>query len=81
MEGTGESLQSISTVSSNITIIVNNPSSTTCYNITLKDEITDVNSTFILVDNSYSSVQSWIAQQTNKNPILFQQQEKSYITV
>lgn len=81
MEGTGENLQSIGEVSPNITVVVNNNSSTTCYNITLKDQTTEDRTTFILVDNSYSSVQNWISQQTNKFPTLFQQQEKSYVTV
>ncbi len=81
MEGTGEEIQTITLVSPNVTVIVNNPSSNTIYNLTLKDTITESNSTYILVDNSYSSVQNWISQQTNKIPILLQQQEKSYITV
>jgi hypothetical protein len=81
MEGTGENLQSIGEVSPNITVVVNDPTSTSCYNVTLKDQTTEATSTFILVDNSYSSVQNWISQQTNKFPKMLQQQEKSYVTV
>lgn len=81
MEGTGEDLQQIAIVSPNITVVVNNASSNTCYNITLKDQTTSATSSYILVDNSYTSVESWISQQTNKFPTVLQQQEKSYVTV
>lgn len=81
LEGTGEDIQSIGIVSPNVTVVVNNPSSNICYNITLKDQTTEATSTFILVDNSYTSVQNWISQQTNKFPTILQQQEKSYVTV
>jgi len=81
MEGTGEDLQQIAIVSPNITVVVNNISSNICYNITLKDQTTEATSTYILVDNSYSSVENWISQQTGKFPMMLQQQEKSYVTV
>ena len=81
MEGTGEDLQSIALVSSNTTVIVTNASSNKIYNIILKDNISEAISSFILVDDSYSSVETWISQQTNKTPTLVQQQEKSYVTV
>lgn len=81
LEGAGENVKSIAEVSPNVTVVVNNPSSTTCYNVTLEDQTTEVTSVFILVDNSYVSVQNWISQQTNNFPTMLQRQEKSYVTV
>ena len=81
IEGTGEDLQQMAIVSPNITVVVNNISSNICYNITLKDQTTEATSTYILVDNSYSSVENWISQQTGKFPMMLQQQEKSYVVL
>jgi len=49
-------------------LVLNNPSLTKCYLVTLKDNVTQ-NPTTTMVYDTYSGLNSWIASQTDKSVI------------
>jgi hypothetical protein len=81
LEGTGETVNQINIISNATTIVLNNPSSTVCYYVLLKDTVSKTAYNYIVFDESYLNLQNWISQQTGKKVISIQESEKNYVTV
>lgn len=62
----------------NQTLLLNNPSSTECYSVGLKDTTTG-NSLSYLIYDTYSNVNTWIQSQSNKEVSVISLQNKAFI--
>jgi hypothetical protein len=81
LEGTGEPIIQINKLSDSTTIVLNNPSSTICYNVLLQDTGSKTIYSYIVFDESYANLQTWISAQTGKKVLSIQESEKNYVTV
>ncbi len=59
-------------------LLLNNPSQTYCYFVSLKDTSTEATSTTIIYD-TFSNVESWISSQSNKAVINVTLQERGFV--
>jgi len=81
LEGTSEEISQILKVNDNVTVVIGNPNTTNFYNVSLKDSTTQQNSQYILFQNSYADLQTWVSQQVNKQVNSLSNSEKTYVVV
>jgi hypothetical protein len=81
LEGAGETISQIIYLQSNTTVIINSPSSNNFYNIILEDDVTSAKFSYLILDDNFSNITTWISQQTGKSVVNIQQQTKSYVVV
>ena len=62
----------------NADLLLNNPSTTACYSVGLKD-ITTGNSSSYLIYDTYSNVNSWIQSQSNKEVSVISLQDRAFV--
>lgn len=77
-EGTGKNIGSISTTSN--AVIVNNPSSTICFVVTLKDDTNGEVSAFQIFD-TYQNVINWVNTQVGKSLQTLNKQNKQFVAI
>ena len=78
-EGTGLGVISISTY--NGQIVINDDTSSNCYNVTLLSDASRVNLNYLVFDTDYNTLQNWINAQTGKSVLGLSVSEKSYVVV
>lgn len=79
LEGAGDTILAISVVN-NITLVPNNISSENSYIVTLKDNVSSVQSNYLIYD-TYANVNSWIDSQSNKSPINLAYQKRHFVQI
>lgn len=81
LEGTGESISQILKTPDSLTVVVGDPNTTDCYQVNLKDTVTQQSFNYIVFESTYQNLQNWISQQTDKkvNSIIYSQ--KTYVNV
>ena len=62
----------------NQNLLLNNPSTTECYSVGLKD-ITTGNSSSYFIYDTYSNVNSWIQSQSNKEVSVISLQNRAFV--
>lgn len=62
----------------NQTLLLNNPSTTECYSVGLKDTSTG-NSLSYLIYDTYSNINTWIQSQSNKEVSVISLQNRAFI--
>ena len=62
----------------NQNLLLNNPSTTECYSVGLKDTSTD-NSTSYLIYDTFENVNNWIQSQSNKQVSVISLQDRAFI--
>ena len=80
-EGTGFDINNIVLLSSNITVVLNNPSSQNCFNVSLVSTETGLNSNYFVFDIDFETLQTWLNAQTGKTVTSVQLNKKSYVTI
>jgi hypothetical protein len=80
-EGTGFDITFISQISSNTTVVLNNPTSQNCYNVTLKSNSSSTGFNYFVFDTDFNSLETWLAEQTDTTVVGIQLSQKSYVTV
>ena len=75
-EGTGMVIQSINIMQQNL--IVNDGASTTAYQLSLKDDVTNLVSVYFIFD-TYQNVMSWVSSQTGKTLQALSTQKTSFV--
>jgi hypothetical protein len=80
-EGTGFDINFISQISSNTTIVLNNPTSQNCYTVLLKSNSASTSFNYFVFDTDFSSLETWLAEQTDTIVVSIQLSQKSYVTV
>ena len=78
-EGTGLIINNITNLL--INVVVNNPSSENCFNLSLIDNETGALSTYFVFDTDFDSLMTWINAQTEKTVVNLQTTKKTYVTV
>ena len=81
LEGAGESISQISKLRDQVTLLLPKPNSNICYNVLLKDTDTQESSSYVIFQDTFSDLQTWIAQQTGKTVVSINMTEKTYVTV
>ena len=79
-EGTGDGISQIINLS-NTEVVINDASSTNCYQISLKSDTTQLLTSYMVFDTSYDTLQTWINSQTNKTVTNIGLQQKTYVVV
>jgi hypothetical protein len=79
-EGTGDAITQIM-ILSNVEVVVNDASSTNCYQVTLKSNATQLLTSYLVFDTSYDTLQTWVNSQTNKTVNNISLQQKTYVVV
>jgi hypothetical protein len=79
-EGTGDGISQIMNLN-NIEVVINDDSSTNCYQISLKSDTTQLLTSYMVFDTSYDTLQTWINSQTNKTVTNIGLQQKTYVVV
>jgi hypothetical protein len=79
-EGTGTDISQIINLA-NIEVVVNDETTTNCFQVTLKSSTTQLQNTYMVFDTSYDTLQTWIGAQTNKSVIGVNLQQKTYVVV
>ena len=79
-EGTGVDISQIWYLA-NTEVVINDETTTNCFQITLKSTTTQLQNTYMVFDTSYDALQTWIATQTNKTVISINLQQKTYVVV
>jgi hypothetical protein len=79
-EGTGDGISQIMNLN-NIEVVINDDSSTNCYQVSLKSNTTQLLTSYIVFDTSYDTLQTWINSQTNKSVANINVQQKTYVVV
>ena len=80
-EGTGFDINLISQVSSNQTIVLDDPTSQNCYNIVLKSNTTNVGNTYLVFATNFNALETWIGQQGDVTVLNLSLLQKSSVTV
>ena len=62
----------------NQNLLLNNPSTTDCYNVGLKDIATGNSSSYLIYD-TYSNINSWIQSQSNKEVSVISHQDRAFV--
>ena len=78
LEGTGDVISSIN--AQNQIFIGVNTSSNESYNVSLKDDVTSVMSSYIIYD-TYANVISWVNSQTGKSLQNLQYQNRQFVQI
>jgi hypothetical protein len=78
LEGTGDVISSINIQNQNF--IGNNTSSSESYNVGLKDDVTNISSSYIIYD-TYDNVISWVNSQTGKRLQNLQYQNIPFVQI
>ena len=79
-EGTGIDISQIINLA-NIEVVVNDETTTNCFQVTLKSSTTQLQNTYMVFDTSYNTLQTWIGAQTNKTVVNISLQQKTYVVV
>jgi len=79
-EGTGIDISQIWYLA-NTEVVVNDASSSNCYQISLKSSTTQLITTYMVFDTNYDTLQTWIENQTNKSVLSINLQPKTYVVV
>jgi|688.fasta_scaffold116152_7 hypothetical protein len=80
-EGTGFDINNIVKLSSNVSVILKDPTSENCYNVNLKSNSSNTNSNNFVFANDFNSLETWLADQTDITVMYIQLTQKSYVTV
>jgi len=80
-EGTGLEINIINYLSPNTNVVVNDPSSENCYNVSLKSNITNTFTNYFVFATDFSSIETWIGQQEDVTVTGVILSQKSYLTV
>lgn len=80
-EGTGFEINSISSLSSNVNVVLNNPASENCFTVLFISKETNASSNYFVFDTNFESLQTWLNTQTDKTVVSIQTNKKSYVTV
>lgn len=62
----------------NQNLLLNNPSSTECYSVGLKDNSTENSSSYLIYD-TFANVNTWIQSQSNKQVSVISLQDRAFI--
>ena len=62
----------------NQNLLLNNPSTTDCYSVGLKDIATGNKSSYLIYD-TYSNINSWIQSQSNKEVSVISHQDRAFV--
>ena len=81
LEGTGGDIVQIIKLGDTTSVVLNTPSTTNCYNVALKDVNTQQRFNYVVFENSFTGLQNWISQQTDKQVTSIQFSEKTYVNV
>ena len=79
-EGTGVAIGQILYLA-NTEVVVNDETTTNCFQVTLKSSTTQLQNTYMVFDTSYNTLQTWIEAQTNKTVVNISLQQKTYVVV
>ena len=79
-EGTGIDISHIINLA-NIEVVVNDETTTNCFQVTLKSSTTQLQNSYMVFDTSYNTLQTWIGTQTNKIVTNITLQQKTYVVV
>ena len=79
-EGTGIDISQISNLA-NTEVVINDETTTNCFQVTLKSSTTLLQNTYMVFDTSYNTLQTWIGTQTNKIVTNITLQQKTYVVV
>ena len=79
-EGTGVDISQIWYLG-NTEVVVNDETSTNCFQVTLKSNTTQLQNSYMVFDTSYNTLQTWIGAQTNKVVASITLQQKTYVVV
>lgn len=80
-EGTGFDINNITLLSSNATVVLNNPSSQNCFIILFVSKETNVTYNYFVFDTDFENLQTWLNTQTDKTVLSIQTNKYSYVTV
>jgi hypothetical protein len=80
-EGTEFQINSITQLSSNVIIVLNEPTSQNCYNVNLKSNSTGTIFVYYVFVTDFNSLETWLAEQTDTTVTTIQLSQKSYVTV
>jgi hypothetical protein len=80
-EGTGFEINSITQLSSNASVVLNNPSSENCYIVFFQSNTSATSYNYFVFDTDFESLETWINSQTDKTVNSIQLNKKSYVTV
>jgi len=81
LEGTGGNVLQIIKMQDTVSVVLGDESTTKCYDVTLKDTVSQQRLRYVVFQNSYQSLQNWISQQTNKDVVNILFSEKTYVNV
>jgi hypothetical protein len=79
-EGIGSEISQIWCLG-NMEVIVNDETTTNCFQVVLKSTTTQLQNTYMVFDTSYNTLQTWINSQTNKTVTSISLQQKTYVVV
>ena len=79
-EGTGIDISQISNLA-NTEVVINDETTTNCFQVTLKSSTTQLQNSYMVFDTSYNTLQTWIEAQTNKTVVNISLQQKTYVVV
>ena len=77
-EGTGENISQLSYLT-NAEVVVNDETSTNCFQVSLRSNTTMLLTSYMVFDTSYDTLQTWINSQTNKSVANINVQQKTYV--
>jgi hypothetical protein len=80
-EGTELQINSIVQLASNVTVVLNEPTSQNCYNVNLKLNSTGAIFNYYVFTTDFNSLETWLAEQTDTTVSSIQLSQKSYVTV
>jgi hypothetical protein len=78
LEGAGDTILGITAL--NINLIPNNISSEDSYTVTLKDNVSSVQSNYLIYD-TYANVNSWIDNQSGKSVLNIGYQKRQFVQI
>tara|TARA_R110000868_G_scaffold67277_1_gene199819 strand:+ start:317 stop:655 length:339 start_codon:yes stop_codon:yes gene_type:complete len=79
-EGTGVDIGQILYLA-NTEVVVNDETTTNCFQVTLKSSTTQLRYNYVVFDTSYNTLQTWINTQTNKLVVSINLQQITYVVV
>ena len=80
-EGTGLNINSIVQLSSNASVVLKDPTSENCYNVSLKSNSSTTSYSYFVFANDFSSLEMWLDEQADTTVVGIQLTQKSYVTV